>query len=123
MEIWLDLIKSGDIPTILILLVIALLTGGVAVALINGFVASRRGVKGDALQKENNAISGLGTLTEGQQGFIDALQQNFNEYKAEMETKFAKLELRLDLEIAYNNMLITQLITAQIAPIQRPSDK
>lgn len=120
MNDWVDLVASGDITTILIVLAVLLVTGGLGASVVTGFVASRRGVKGDALAKESNAISGLGKLTDGQDAFITQLRTEFDSYKKTTDDKLNELETRLNNEVEYSNTLVALLIEKGIAPIPRP---
>lgn len=131
MDFWVDLIATGNLPTILIVGIILVLTGGVGTSIVTGVFAGRRGVKGDALQKEQNAINGLGALTEGQQGFIDRIAKQLENTKAEAkaevallkaenEKNYSILEAKFDREVQYSNNLIVLLAQNGIAAPQRP---
>lgn len=112
-------LAAGDIPTIVITAILLIMTGGGAVAIINGFVASRRGVKGDALVKEQNSISGLGKLTEGQDAFITQLRDELETYKAKTDQRISQLETDLRTEIKHSANLTQQLIEHNIVPVPR----
>lgn len=131
MDFWVDLIASGNLVTLIIVLLIAIVTGGVGVSIVSGIFASRRGVKGDAIAKENTALSGLGTLTEGQQGFIEILNNALETQKAESAAALhqAKLEAtqqvaalkhEFERELAYSNALIVLLAQNGISAPPRP---
>ena len=102
---WAKIVASGDLPTILVLIVIAVVVGGGAVALINGWYASKRGVKGDALIKEQNGITGLTNLSEQQGEFITTMRDEIAGLKKDM----GELRKELHTEIAYSNGLINLL--------------
>ena len=102
---WAKVVANGDLPTILILVVIAVVVGGGAVALINGWYASKRGVKGDALIKEQNGITGLTNLSEQQGEFITTMRDEITNLKRDM----ADMRKELHAEIAYSNSLINLL--------------
>ena len=112
-------LANGDITTLVITAILLVMTGGGAVAIINGFVASRRGVKGDALVKEQNSISGLGKLTEGQDSFITQLRDELETYKRETNARITELETALKTEIRHTANLTQQLIEHNIVPVPR----
>jgi hypothetical protein len=131
MEFWVELLASGNLPNLLIIVAIAIVTGGTGAAIVSGVVASRRGIKGDALVKEQNAINGLGTLTEGQQGFITQItaqlatveakaENRIKELKKELEAKNLVLSHRIDSELQYSNSLIVLLAQHGIPAPPRP---
>lgn len=127
MQEWIDLLASGNIVTILIIVLILIVTGGVGAAIVNAVTASRRGVKGDALVRESNGITGLSKLTEGQDAFIETLRAELAQlktdtdaYKTATNKQIENLKSRFDAEVAYSNELIAQLIDAKLVPVPRP---
>ena len=112
-------LADGDFLTLIITAILLLATGGGGVALINVFGASRRGIKGDALVKEQNSISGLGKLTEGQDAFITQLRDELDTYKAETNQRISQLEIDLRAEIKHSANLTQQLIEHNIVPVPR----
>lgn len=131
MEFWLDLLASGNIVNILILVVSAIIIGGTGAAIVNAISTHRRGIRGDALTKDQLAIDGLGTLTEGQHGFITQITAQLATVKTEAREELAKvkqdsdlkynlLSNRFDAEIQYSNTLIVLLAQNGIPAPPRP---
>lgn len=106
---WTELIATGDLATILVVIVLILVSGGVGAAVVNGISASRRGVKGDALINTQNGINGLSKLTEGQASYITTLENRINKMEESFNEKVDTLLQKLESEIDYSNLLITTL--------------
>lgn len=128
---WADLVANGDIISILLILAMGLLTGGVITAIINNHAAKKRGISADAIQKEQNGISGLGELATAQDRELRRLadeakqdkldhRQEIADLKLEFNEQLDELREELKNEISYSNSLITQLIKANISPVSRP---
>lgn len=113
---WSELLANGDIITVLIVIVILIITGGVGAAIVSAVSASKRGVKGDALVREQNGIEGLSKLTEGQAGYITTLENRIDDY----EIRLTKLEGRLQDELDYSNLLIRTLSENTVPIPPRP---
>lgn len=131
MDFWVELLASGNLPNLLIIIAIAIVTGGTGAAIVSAVSANRRGIKGDALVKEQNAINGLGTLTEGQQGFITQItaqlatvkaesEARVKDLKKELDAKNLVLSRRIDSELQYSNSLIVLLAQHGIPAPPRP---
>jgi len=131
---WPSLLASGNVPAIVVTIILVLLTGAVGAAIVNGLYASRRGVRGDALVKEQNGIAGLGKLTDSQGEYIDRLEKRLNELeteskaqitelRTEFEAKVNELESKLFIEVEYSNVLITVLSENTIPIPPRPTTR
>jgi len=135
---WFDLIVEGNIAAIIISFILVALTGAVGASIVNGIYASRRGVRGDALVKEQNGITGLGKLADSQGEYIDRLEKRLSEVetsakeqiaelRTEFEAKVDELETKLFIEVEYSNVLISALSENTIPipprPIRRIKDK
>lgn len=120
---WAELVASGDLPTILIVVVLVIITGGVGAAIVNGITASRRGIKGDALVKEQNGIEGLGKLADSQGAYIETLEKRLDKVEADFNMKVENLERKLESEVAYSNILINVLSENTIPIPPRPPRK
>lgn len=131
MEFWSELVASGDIVNLLAVLIIVIATGGVGAAIVNGISTNRRGVRGDALVREQNGITGLDTLTKAQAAELervaeqrkadkDEAQKNLEKVEEKLNARIDELEEDLRREAAYVTALVEQLITHQLAPVPRP---
>jgi len=117
---WVSVVlANGDLASLIISAILLVITGGVGVAIVNGIVASRRGVRGDALAKEQNSINGLGKLTDGQDAFITQLRDELETYRTETNRRISDLEKALKTEIRHSGDLTKQLIEHNIVPIPR----
>ena len=126
---WANLVASGDWVSILLFLIMGLITGGVVNSLIESHRAKKRGIAGDAIQKEQNNTSEFDTLTGAQKGFITELRDELNnvknelkEYKKETTARIDALQEELEEEREYSNGLIGILIEHQ-APIPARASK
>lgn len=117
---WISLFENGDVAQVLIVAVLVIITGGVGAAIATGIFASRRGVKGDALVKEQNGINGLDKLTNAQGNYIDRLEKRINEMEQDFNEKIENLEAKLHDEVAYSNLLINTLSENTIPIPPRP---
>lgn len=113
---WSELLASGDILATLIIVVICIITGGVGAAIVSAVGASRRGVKGDALVREQNGIEGLSKLADGQAGYITTLENRVER----VELDVVELTRQLHSEIEYSNLLIRTLSEKNIPIPSRP---
>jgi len=117
---WISLLQQGDVVQLLIVLLLVLVTGGTGAAIVSAITTSRRGVKGDALVKEQNGISGLDKLTNAQGNYIDRLEKRIDEMEQEFNEKITNLENKLHNEVAYSNLLINTLSENTIPIPPRP---
>ena len=117
---WISLLSKGDPVLIIIVIVLILITGGAGQSVVSGIMANRRGVKGDALVKEQNGINGLGMLTERQDSYIETLETRINKMEENFNSKVEELEKRLEAEIDYSNSLINTLSENTIPIPPRP---
>lgn len=107
-----NLVANGDWLTIVIIIVILIITGGVGKSIIDSRGASKRGIKGDALVKEQNGIEGLTNLGNLQDAFITKLQAQNNSQQEqinELSYKVDNIATKLEEEISYSNLLIQTL--------------
>lgn len=124
---WISLLATGDLTTIIIVAVLVIVSGGVGAAIVNGITASKRGIRGDALIKEQNGIEGMGKLTEAQGAYIETLEDRIEKIGAEsaqregrLSARVDALEQRLEAEMAYSNLLISTLSENTIPIPPRP---
>ncbi len=106
----------NDPLSAVIALLIAVATGGVGAAIVNAIVTSRRGIRGDALTKEQNGITGLSNLADRQDNFIKSLEARIEATETELEAvtkefteKLSDLTKKLAAEIEYSNSLMVTL--------------
>lgn len=112
---WANLIAAGDLPTLLVGLLIVLVTGGLGSTIVNSIAASRRGIRGDAISKEQTGIDGLSKLSSAQDVAIHRLDGQIIKATERIEA----LERRLQAEIEYSNANITHMLSLGVAPLPR----
>lgn len=120
---WISLLDAGNPLQLIVILIIALLVGGGANAAIQSFTASRRGVKGDALVKEQNGIDGLNKLSIQQAAALERQEKaitKLEERVDELEEKLNEVTEEHSKETEYNSMLKLQLIQNGLTPLARP---
>lgn len=112
-------IQDTDPLTLIIFVVILIVTGGVGSSYVTGRMASKRGVQGDALVKEQNGIEGLTNLGTLQGTYIATLTQQIKD----LSEKFDDLERKFDAEVEYSNLLINTLSENTVPIPPRPNRK
>jgi len=121
-----ELVAAGGITSWIALIIVSLVTGGVGAAIVQGFFASKRGVKGDALVKEKNVLDGYHSLSEVQQELMKDLVSRLDKAETnieKMDTHIGELTKNLSHEIQYQNLLIFTLHENTIEVPQRPERK
>lgn len=106
---WGKLLANGDFVTLLVIFAIVFALGGGGAAVVTGISARARGIRGDALVKEQNGITGLGKLADSQGEYIDRL-----------EKRIEGLESRFTAEVEYSNLLILTLSSNDVPIPPRP---
>ena len=118
-----DFIESGNYTGLIILGIFALVTGGMGAAVVNAIAASRRGIKGDALQKDANAVEGFNLLAASLQKDNVDLRLRLDKFEKETAARIAELEAEVVELMGYNNLLIHTLNENTIEIPPRPSRK
>jgi len=118
-----DFIESGNYTGLIILGIFALVTGGMGAAVVNAIAASRRGIKGDALQKDANAVEGFGALAEALQKDNQSLRERLDNFEKETAARIQELEAEVVELLGYNNLLIHTLNENTIEIPPRPVRK
>lgn len=113
---WVNVLATGNPLTIIIVVILALMTGGLGASVVNGIVASKRGVKGDALAKEQNGISGLTALSNAQDKYLSRLDAEVEALKLEIQ----QVKVELNGEVQYSNALAAILRKNNIPVPDRP---
>jgi len=118
-----EFIETGNYTSIIILGIVALITGGTGAAVVNAIAASRRGIKGDALQKDANAVEGFNLLAASLQKDNVDLRLRLDKFEKETAARIAELEAEVVELMGYNNLLIHTLNENTIEIPPRPSRK
>ena len=121
-----EIVAPLGVGGIITLIIISVVTGGVGAAIVQGLFASKRGVKGDALVKEKNALDGYHTLSEVQQALMKDLVSRLEKAEtniSNMDTHIDELTKSLTHEIQYQNLLIWTLHENTIEVPARPERK
>jgi len=121
-----EIVAPLGVGGIITLIIISVVTGGVGAAIVQGLFASKRGVKGDALAKEKNALDGYHTLSEVQQALMKDLVSRLEKAEtniSNMDTHIDELTKSLTHEIQYQNLLIWTLHENTIEVPARPERK
>ena len=113
---WLkDLFIRGDVFGIIFVIVVLVITGGVGKSLVDNWAARGRGIKGDALVKEQNGIDGLNKLTIAQGTIIERL----DEQVTILTKRVDEISEKLEHEVEYSNANVALLIENGITPVPR----
>tara|TARA_R110002051_G_scaffold1853_1_gene10134 strand:- start:2733 stop:3158 length:426 start_codon:yes stop_codon:yes gene_type:complete len=132
-----EFIEARDGVGLAIATIFLFISGGALAAVVNAISASRRGVKGDALQKEVNAVAGFDSLTAALQkdhARISGENAELRERLDKLETStFAQIEsLKREIlhwreeaewAVEYSNILIRTLHENTIEIPPRPARK
>lgn len=115
-----DLIETGNYTGLIMLVIFALVTGGTGAAVVNAVAASRRGIKGDALQNDANAIEGFNHLAAALQQDNEALRKRLDKFEADTAEHIADLKREIVEHMEYNSILVRTLVENTIEVPPRP---
>lgn len=85
---------SNDVVTVLI----AIFTGGFGVAVVNGWVSHKKGVRDADVAQDQNALQGYKDLAAEYKADLAALKAEIKEKDAETDARFDRIERELDEE-------------------------
>jgi hypothetical protein len=119
---WINALAEVDPLTVIFSFVTVILTGGIGAAIVGAISANRRGIKGDALVREQNGIEGLGKLTDAQGAYIDKLEKRLDEVEKDFKIQLSAISAKLTREIKYSNTLIKTLSAHNVPIPARPDE-